>query len=151
VASEKEVLACYRDAFSAAIPADNRYEFFPSEEEMYLYYKMATQGMVYRCLMLNFFLSGLSPEACRAQLCTMVTRTTLAIIDHGLHISLCIGRTNNEQPSGASSGDPSGQLSSSLLAELARAQPDGSVGPAREHEHGHEHCGACCAGGKHSH
>ena len=91
-AHEKALLKLYRDTFESALPAEKQYDFFPSEEEMMVYYKMATQGMVYRCLNFNLILSGLSREACREQLHSLVTRTTLAIIDHELHKTLHVGR-----------------------------------------------------------
>lgn len=89
---EKDLLKLYRDTFESSLPTEKQYDFFPSEEEMLVYYKMATQGMVYRCLNFNLILSGLSREACRDQLHSLVTRTTLAIIDHELHRTLHVGR-----------------------------------------------------------
>lgn len=98
VKSERELVMAYREALSSSLPQSRQYDFFPSEEELMQYYKMATQGMVYRCLNLNRILAGVSKDASRLQLHSLVTKTTLAIIDHGLHVALHVGRVDAKAP-----------------------------------------------------
>lgn len=95
--NERALVIAYRDSLEGSLPPERKYDFFPSEEELMQYYKMATQGMVYRCLNFNLILGKVSREVSRLQLHSLVTRTTLAIIDHGLHISLHVG-SNDAKP-----------------------------------------------------
>lgn len=65
----------------------------PSLVEFTIYYKMATQGIVYRCLAFNLFMSHLPLQYRHSQLNTVVERTCSAILDTSLYSLLAVGRT----------------------------------------------------------
>ena len=90
-ANEGAMIDFYLQSLCAALPTEKR-EMAPSLEELSAYYKMATQGRVYRCLLLNLLLSGLSAEHKKHHLEVLVARTLDACVDHGLHKVLAIGK-----------------------------------------------------------
>lgn len=90
-ANEDAIAAFYLQSLREALPEDKQ-QSVPSEIEFKMYYKMATQGLVYRCLMFTLFLSGAGKESCRSQLGGLVRRSLAAIADHGLHAMLAVGR-----------------------------------------------------------
>jgi len=85
------MIGFYLSAMAEAVPADKK-DMVPSPEEFMHYYKMATQGMVYRALLLNMMLSGLPEEDRRRHLGPLVGRVMDAVVDHGLFSVLAIGR-----------------------------------------------------------
>lgn len=90
-ANEKAMIGFYLEALKEAVP-EERKEQIPSPEEFMHYYKMATQGMIYRCLLLNMMLSGLPEESRRHHLDSLMGRVFDAVTDHGLFTVLAIGR-----------------------------------------------------------
>jgi hypothetical protein len=91
VANENAMIGFYLAAMAAALPEEQK-EAVPSLEEFTHYYKMATQGMIYRVLLLNMMLSGLPEEQRRLHLASLVERVIEAVNDHGLHTMLAIGK-----------------------------------------------------------
>jgi hypothetical protein len=69
-------------------------EMVPSVEEFKMYYAMATQGIIYRCLFENYMMSqNTTKEIRRQKLAILVEKAIDAIIDHDLYRILAVGRT----------------------------------------------------------
>ena len=81
----------YLSALKEAVVSEKK-ELVPSSAEFSMYLKMSTQGMVYRCLLLNMMLSGFPDEQKRDVLGPLVGHTLDAVVDHGLHGFLAIGK-----------------------------------------------------------
>ena len=91
MANETTLVSFYLEALVAAV-ADEYKSRIPSVVEFSFYYKMATQGMIYRCIMFNLMMRNAPREICREQLRTLVDRTVDAAIDHSLFNLLAVGR-----------------------------------------------------------
>lgn len=91
-AYEDVVLSLYLDTLTAAAEEGEPRDRLPSPEEFRHYYKMAIQGMVYRCLLYNLALANAPAEEWTRQLDTLMRRTCAAILDHNLHSVLAVGK-----------------------------------------------------------
>lgn len=81
----------YINTLIESLPIESKH-LVPSISEFTMYYKMATQGMIYRCLLLNLLLSNLSENEKRNHLNLLVNRTLDAIEDNNLHTLLAVGK-----------------------------------------------------------
>jgi hypothetical protein len=91
LANESALIMFYLKSLTEASSEESR-RFIPSVVEFSIYFKMATQGMVYRCLLFNLMLRNAPAEVRFSQLQAIVNRTCDAIVDHGLYHLLAVGR-----------------------------------------------------------
>jgi hypothetical protein len=91
-AYEDVVLSLYLDTLVASAQEGEPRDRLPSLEEFRHYFKMAIQGMVYRCMLYNLALRHAPVDEWTRQLDALMRRTCAAILDHNLHGVLAVGK-----------------------------------------------------------